>query len=92
MIKKKLKEKMMKKLFFGLLAVGMISSSLFASGVSSINNYGTSASGKTVYKVKCYNGSVYKIYRSNGEWYSTSLGSLGGNYRSLQQEAQTICK
>lgn len=79
----------MKKLIVGsLLLLGTL---LFA-GVSNISEYGKSSSGKTMYKVTCSNGSTYKIYKSGGEWYEASMGSIGGSYRSLNEQANQMCR
>jgi hypothetical protein len=81
----------MKKVLAGAIASSFLVVAAYA-GVSSIDNAGTSASGKSMYKVTCTNGNSYRIYKSSGEWYEASLGAIGGNYRSLQEEAKVVCK
>jgi len=78
----------MKKLVLGTLLL----SSLAFAGVSSITNAGYSSSGKPMYKVRCTNGNSYRIYKSGGEWYEASLGAVGGNYRSLNEQAKVMCR
>jgi len=81
----------MKKLVLGILSISLVVSSAYA-GVSNIERSGTSSSGKTMYKVQCTNGNSYRIYKSGGEWYEASLGSVGGNYRDLNEQAKVICR
>ncbi len=81
----------MKKVLAGVISLAVLAAVAYA-GVSGVENAGTSASGKSMYKVTCTNGNSYRIYRSGGEWYEASLGSIGGNNRDLNEQAEVVCR
>lgn len=84
-----LKENIVKKIAV-LLIVSFSSSAL--AGVSSIREDGNkSVNGETIYKVTCDSGREYRIYRHNGSWHDAYSGNMGGDSRSLQEQAKKIC-
>jgi len=81
----------MKKVLVGVVSLIVLAVAAYA-GVNGIENAGKSSSGKSMYKVTCSNGNSYRIYKSGGEWYEASMGSIGGNSRNLNEEAEVVCR
>lgn len=83
----------MKKFLIGVLAFGLVASSLSAATVSSIENNGN-INGVPSSVVQCSSGGRHVIYYKNGTWYHGSLGHMGDKYNnwSQGQVAEYVCK
>lgn len=73
-----------------LIITLMVSTPVFAGGVSGISKNGT-VSGNTAYKIQCSSGREWRIWRSSGQWWD-GRGAQGGQYRDLNEQANFLCK
>lgn len=63
-----------------------------ARGVASVNSDGrVSGTNITASRVTCNNGSSRRIWYQNGQWWDL-YGAQGGDSRSLQEQAEFLCR